>query len=411
MGPDGSTGTDRAPRADAPADDDGMPAPPDTLHVGVLGGTRLPGNVRTFLRNLRELLADHPTTFRFDLLLRAGAEDPPEGYRGVDPGIERTDRAVATIRSLTGAATAYARERRPDLLAQVTKFPVHGTAATVAGLRTGTPVLTRLAGDNFREHRLSSGLADRARTILLNNAFGRVPVHGSDLTIVLGPHGRREIRRRRSGARVRTIPQPVDRDRFSPVNRGRRAEIRKSVGVGPDTRLLLTVGRVSRRKGAATVARAARVLARQDVACRWLVVGDGPLRDRLADVPLVEPVGRVAHDRMADYYRAADLVVHPSLIEGLPNVLLEAAACGTPSLARDVGDCAVAASRTFAADADPARVASLALAEYEAASLDAGFDPDRLRVAYADALIAAVGGAGATGDTSTETDDIGTREA
>lgn len=370
---------------------------PETLHVGIVGGTRLPGNVTTLLRNLRGLLAEHPTTFRFDLLLRADVEDVPEGYRTLDPGIEATERALGTIRTLTSAATTYARERRPDLLAQVTKFPVHGTAATVAGRRTGVPVLTRLAGDNFREHRLASGPADRARTFLLNNGFGRVPIHGADLTLVLGPHGRGEIRRRRSRARVRELPQPVDRGLFSPVDAERRAEIRARLGVAPGTRLLLTVGRVSRRKGMETVARAARLLDRRSQRdqrsqrCRWMVVGDGPLRDRLADTPLVETVGRIAHDRLPEYYRASDLVVHPSLIEGLPNVLLEAAACGTPSLARDVGDCAVAASRTFPDDADPSTVADLALAEYDPASLGPTFAPDRLRTAYASTLIDAAG--------------------
>lgn len=369
------------------------PAPPESLHVGVIGGTRLPGNVRTFLSNVRRLLADHPTMFRFDLLLREGAGDAPAGYRMVDPGIERTDRALATIRSMTRAATTYACERRPDLLAQVTKFPAHGTAATVAGRRTRTPVLTRLAGDNFGEHRLSAGATDRIRTFLLNNGFGRVPIYGADLAIVLGPHGREAIHGRRPGARVREIPQPVDRDRFLPAGPDRQAAVRDALDVAPDTRVLLTVGRVSRRKGAATVARTARVLARREERCRWIVVGDGPARKDLADVPLVEPVGRVAHDRMADYYRAADLLVHPSLIEGLPNVLLEAAACGTPSLARDVGDCGVAASRTFEYDADPTRIASLARAEYDPASLGPRFDPTRLRAAYADALVAAAGGA------------------
>jgi glycosyltransferase involved in cell wall biosynthesis len=185
----------------------------------------------------------------------------------------------------------------------------------------------------------------------------------------------------------------VDRDRFSPVSADRQAAARDALGVGPDTRVLLTVGRVSRRKGAATVARTARVLARGGERCRWIVVGDGPAREGLADAPLVESVGRVAHNRMADYYHAADLLVHPSLIEGLPNVLLEAAACGTPSLARDVGDCAVAASRTFDKDADPTRIASLASAEYDPASLGPRFDPAKLRAAYADALVAAAGGA------------------
>lgn len=48
--------------------------------------------------------------------------------------------------------------------------------------------------------------------------------------------------------------------------------------------------------------------------------------------------GAVAHDRLPDWYRAADAVVLSSHSEGLPNVLREALACGTPFVATNVGD-------------------------------------------------------------------------
>jgi D-inositol-3-phosphate glycosyltransferase len=43
------------------------------------------------------------------------------------------------------------------------------------------------------------------------------------------------------------------------------------------------------------------------------------------------------HDRLADYYRAADVCLVPSRAESFGLVALEAAACGTPVVAADVG--------------------------------------------------------------------------
>jgi glycosyltransferase involved in cell wall biosynthesis len=361
------------------------------LHVGCVVGTRLPGNVRTFLGNVRRLLADADLDVQFDLLLREDAADDPFAdaagsrptFEVVDPGLADTDRALATVGTLVRSVTAYATEADPDLLWQVTKFPVHGFATTIAGKRAGVPVLTRFAGDNFREYTLAASRAERARTFVLNNAFGRVPAAFSEATMALGPYGRDQIERR-GGSDVREIPQPVDRERFGPPATADQTAIRDELGLPADGRVLLTVGRVSRRKGMLDLLDAAATLARRDADVTWCVVGTGPLESRLASAPVVSAVGRVPHDEIVRYYQAADLVVHPSLIEGLPNVLLEAATCETPTLARDVGDAAVAASATYD---DAAQLPDLVEASYDPVSLDDRFDPDTLRQAYVDVLV------------------------
>jgi glycosyltransferase involved in cell wall biosynthesis len=47
--------------------------------------------------------------------------------------------------------------------------------------------------------------------------------------------------------------------------------------------------------------------------------------------------GSVTQDALAKWYQAADFTVLPSLSEGVPNVLLESIACGTPFVASEVG--------------------------------------------------------------------------
>src|SRR5262249_49191536 len=74
------------------------------------------------------------------------------------------------------------------------------------------------------------------------------------------------------------------------------------------------------------------------------LVGAGPLRPwlerQIARHGLADQVqleGPRHHDQLPDWYQAADLFILPSRSEGVPTVLLEAAACGTPWTATSVG--------------------------------------------------------------------------
>jgi glycosyltransferase involved in cell wall biosynthesis len=71
-----------------------------------------------------------------------------------------------------------------------------------------------------------------------------------------------------------------------------------------------------------------------------LIAGEGPERrklsglvDRLGLHARVRMLGAIPHAQLCDYYNAADLLVHASSHEGMPNVVLESLACGTPVVA------------------------------------------------------------------------------
>jgi teichuronic acid biosynthesis glycosyltransferase TuaC len=141
--------------------------------------------------------------------------------------------------------------------------------------------------------------------------------------------------------KVHLWSQGVDTDLFSP---GDRAEARRRLGVPVEGKALLWVGRMHPVKAVDVLVEACAKLQNKGADFRLYLVGDGPLRQALeAQVraaSLSEKVcfvGPQDHRRLADWYRATDLTVLPSLSEGIPNTLRESLACGTPFVASRVG--------------------------------------------------------------------------
>lgn len=118
--------------------------------------------------------------------------------------------------------------------------------------------------------------------------------------------------------------------------------LREKLGAGPGDILIGAVGRLSREKGQEVLLRAFAAARPHLPTGRLVIVGDGP--DRAALEALAHSLGIAERTRFtgfqratADYYEAMDLLVLPSLSEGLPNAVLEAMALGTPVLATRVG--------------------------------------------------------------------------
>jgi len=104
------------------------------------------------------------------------------------------------------------------------------------------------------------------------------------------------------------------------------------------------VGRFSEEKGILQLLTAVPMIIRREPEAKFLFIGEGPLQDTIKhyiqknnlDNTITSP-GWVSHDQLAGYLNRMKLLVIPSDTEGLPNVMLEAMACGTPVLATPVG--------------------------------------------------------------------------
>ncbi|TBR36177.1 MULTISPECIES: glycosyltransferase [Dyella] len=142
-------------------------------------------------------------------------------------------------------------------------------------------------------------------------------------------------------ARVHVIYNGVDAALFAP---GPRADARARLGLSIDEPLLLYVGNLKETKGCVDLVNALPSVLDHHPDARVAFVGSGACRAALlhraqalgcAD-RLMLP-GAVAHDALGDWFRAASVLCLPSHNEGVPNVVLEAMACGVPVVATRVG--------------------------------------------------------------------------
>jgi glycosyltransferase involved in cell wall biosynthesis len=139
--------------------------------------------------------------------------------------------------------------------------------------------------------------------------------------------------------KVCVIPNGVNFNQFSPDVDG--TEIRKKLNISNNEKIILFVGRLSLVKRIDVLIDVTKKLSKEGLRVKTVIVGDGEYRDyyyKLAqscnDIIFISSV---PHSEIQKYYAMADVFMLPSLSEGLPNVLLEVAACAKPIVATNTG--------------------------------------------------------------------------
>ena len=179
-------------------------------------------------------------------------------------------------------------------------------------------------------------------------------VGGADALIAATPAEEEQLVRLYGAdrSRIHTISPGVDTERFHPIP---VAQARDHIGLCPERRIILFVGRIEPLKGIDNLLHAiAQILddwpAMREGLCVPIIGGDPDrireademarlheLREQLGITGVVLFLGAKDQDTLQYYYSAAEIVVMPSDYESFGMVALEAMACGAPVIASDVG--------------------------------------------------------------------------
>jgi len=221
---------------------------------------------------------------------------------------------------------------RPTAILAIWAYP-EGFAAVLLALVGRQRVVVRVIGSDVEI--LATEFIRRKLAIwALNRADHVVSVCGylKDRLVALGVRSEN----------IDVVYEGVDRERFFPRDRN---SCRQQLGLEGEKQIILYVGNLKFDKGPVDLLKAVLPLLKSDAnSVEIYFLGDGPVRVQLEEMVAHEQVesdvhilGRVAHELIPIWMNAVDVICLPSHHEGIPNVIVEATACGVPCVATAVG--------------------------------------------------------------------------
>ena len=174
--------------------------------------------------------------------------------------------------------------------------------------------------------------------LLYSLSIGKLILNSfSDIVVFGRPIARYLTRLGISGKRIHVIPYDINVNEFLALDN--QEDMRSKLGLKGDQVIILFVGRLVPVKGVELLLRVAEEVLTTYPGVRFLIVGDGPLRGLVADVCKKNPgvIYLGYRENIPSIMRISDILVLPSVSEGLPFVLLEAGHMGLAVVATDVG--------------------------------------------------------------------------
>jgi glycosyltransferase involved in cell wall biosynthesis len=303
-----------------------------TIRVLMLGKGWFPSQLGGLNRYYRQLLEQLPEASGIVV-------GPADGASARVTAVSEHSASLAT-RLFEFTSAAWRGGRTADLVDA--HFALYALPPLLIGALRHKPLVVHFQGP-WAEENVSAGDSSRWRHGA-RRCLERAVLARAQLVVTLtGAFRRVLVERYGVSPWDTTVLAPgVDLERFSI---GDRVAARSRLGLAPDAFVVCCARRLVPRMGLDVLTEAwAKGLASNPRA-RLLIAGDGDLREELAAQihegaldDSVTLLGRVTDEELVALYRAADVNVVPSVsLEGFGLVVLEAAACGTPTIVSRAG--------------------------------------------------------------------------
>ena len=302
------------------------------LHI--VGGSGFGGAAKLILRLAQRMQSDgwHVDILTTDPLFQEAAERQGIGVIAIDV----IRREIRPWWDLRGLFRLYRFLRRNDYLAVHTHTSKAGFVGRLAAWLAGVPVILHTV-HGFAFHERSP------RTLRMSYSWlERLAARWCDRIVAVTEFHRRWALELGICGPKKIVAIPNGIAALPPTSQKTVDEIRCRWGVQPEELAVLTPGRLAHEKGLEDLLAAAAILKDRGLPFRWILAGDGPLRRQLETLAQARGVADrflfLGHrEDVADLLAACDIVVLPSVREGLSIALLEAMASRKPIVATRIG--------------------------------------------------------------------------
>ncbi len=225
-------------------------------------------------------------------------------------------------------------------------------AGSLADLWPGAPILQMFHTLGEMKNRVAQSDEEREGAYRLDGERQVLARADRIIAATLAEQAQLEWLYKADVSKITVIPPGVDTCHFYPIPAD---EARQFIGLAPDARMILFVGRIEPLKGVTTLIQAVACLRLKNLQepVHLAIIGGNPdvapeemstemariqrMCDELTVGKMVAFLGRREQGTLPYYYSAAEVVVMPSHYESFGMVALEAMACGTPVIASQVG--------------------------------------------------------------------------